>query len=282
MNNIVINWHILEKCNYSCGYCYAKYESNMNSTKDIHRSLDDSYNLMFSVYNFFKVKYKCDVRINFAGGEPFLSNNIIRLLQTAKEIGFSVSFISNGSLINNSIADEICKTIDIAGFSIDSSTHYMDKMIGRCTPRGNGLNKDSLINIIEIFKKSGSSIKINTVVGNHNKNDDMSGIIIKTLPDKWKILQELPVMTASGISSLEFKSYISRHSNFKSIIYAEDNISMTNSYLMIDPLGRFYQNKEIGHGYNYSDPILSVGIEKAFEQIHFNFSKFKSRYALAS
>ena len=22
---LVINWHVLEACNYACGYCYAKY-----------------------------------------------------------------------------------------------------------------------------------------------------------------------------------------------------------------------------------------------------------------
>ena len=68
-----------------------------------------------------------------------------------------------------------------------------------------------------------------------------------------------------------------RHSKFKKIIFSENNDEMTHSYLMIDPLGRFFQNNELSHGYDYSHNILQIGGEAAIKQIKFNIHKFAKR-----
>ena len=56
---------------------------------------------------------------------------------------------------------------------------------------------------------------------------------------------------------------------------------MRESYLMIDPFGRFFQNSTyiVGSGYVYSQPILSSGAEVAFSEMNFNAQIFKSRYS---
>lgn len=68
-----------------------------------------------------------------------------------------------------------------------------------------------------------------------------------------------------------FQSFISRHQHLKTKcnvdVIGEDNDDMTNSYLMVTPDGKFYQNKD--NKYIYSENILDVGIEKAFDQIKF-------------
>lgn len=46
---------------------------------------------------------------------------------------------------------------------------------------------------------------------------------------------------------------------------------------MIDPLGRFFQNNELLHGYDYSQSILQIGVETAVKQIKFNIHKFAKR-----
>lgn len=53
---------------------------------------------------------------------------------------------------------------------------------------------------------------------------------------------------------------------------------MVQSYLMIDPHGRFYQNRLGGKGYDYSSPILEVGAAQAFTQIPFDLDRFLDRY----
>ena len=61
----------------------------------------------------------------------------------------------------------------------------------------------------------------------------------------------------------------------------ENYQDMRESYLMIDPSGRFFQNSPIAEqGYAYSQPILEVGADAAFAEVHFTHERFSSRYAL--
>lgn len=57
----------------------------------------------------------------------------------------------------------------------------------------------------------------------------------------------------------------------------ESNERTNDSYLMVSPNGKFFQNS-FGE-YYYSDSILKIGVRKAFEQIKFSFDNFKSRGA---
>jgi len=55
---------------------------------------------------------------------------------------------------------------------------------------------------------------------------------------------------------------------------------MRESYLMVDPYGRFFQNSLLiaGQGYAYSPPILQIGAEAAFAQMTFDPARFSARY----
>ncbi len=55
----------------------------------------------------------------------------------------------------------------------------------------------------------------------------------------------------------------------------ETNDDMTESYAMIDPLGRIFINA--GGRYSYSQPILEVRVEEDFHQIQFSHDKFQGR-----
>jgi len=52
------------------------------------------------------------------------------------------------------------------------------------------------------------------------------------------------------------------------------------SYIMVDPLGRFYQNAlESGsQGHLYSQTILEVGCNAAFGSLPFKTDRYQSRY----
>ncbi len=58
-------------------------------------------------------------------------------------------------------------------------------------------------------------------------------------------------------------------------LISENNNTMINSYLMIDPQGRFYQNR--GNLYKFSKKILKVGVLNALNEIEFNFARFIER-----
>ena len=55
---------------------------------------------------------------------------------------------------------------------------------------------------------------------------------------------------------------------------------MLNSYRMINPQGRFFQNTD--NQYITSDNILDVGVREALSQINFSLEKFTKRGGIYS
>lgn len=91
----------------------------------------------------------------------------------------------------------------------------------------------------------------------------------------------LPVITNQHmIDDSEFYNFLKKHDDLQHIISSEDNDEMTHSYLMIDPIGRFFQNSSTSCGYEYSSEILTVGASKALMEIFFDVSKFLKRSKL--
>jgi len=78
------------------------------------------------------------------------------------------------------------------------------------------------------------------------------------------------------ITNAEFRQFVKRHEYLNPIV--EDNEVMIDSYAMIDPLGRFFQNTQ--KIYNFSNPILKVGIRNAFDELKYNHIKFLKRGGL--
>lgn len=101
-------------------------------------------------------------------------------------------------------------------------------------------------------------------------------------PDRWKVLQVLPILNSNlDIDADAFNAFVKRHNAFSQIMVPESNEAMTQSYIMIDPHGRFYQNSTSEKkGYTYSLPITEVGIEYAYRYQNFSVEKFAARYDL--
>lgn len=67
-----------------------------------------------------------------SGGEPTLREDLIEIIKTAKKEGFSVELITNGSLIDRRLANQLIEcNVDKIAFSIDSPTpNTHDKIRG--------------------------------------------------------------------------------------------------------------------------------------------------------
>ena len=112
MNEITINWHIIQKCNYTCTYCFAKYEKY--ETKEIHQSKEKIEILLNNIYSYFNKKYDgYTIRLNLAGGEPSLSRNFDFIIKKAYKIGFKVSIITNSSKLTTKFIESNAKYIFI-------------------------------------------------------------------------------------------------------------------------------------------------------------------------
>ncbi|MCF6305518.1 MAG: viperin family antiviral radical SAM protein [Rhodobacteraceae bacterium] len=293
ISELVINWHITEACNYGCKFCYAKWDTPRNR-RDLVKNIADSRNLLLQIRNFFHPSNHDNplqaemcwesVRINFAGGEPLLYAKIMpELLRFSREIGLKTSIITNGSHLSEPLLGALAPNLDWLGLSVDSAIESANQEIGRVDRRGNLLDIGKLaVNLnIERKKNPNLKLKVNTVINALNANEDMGELIRGLSPEKWKILRVLPTVNRNlEVSDRSFGDFVKRHSEFQNIYRVEDNHEMLESYIMIDPNGRFYQNgnQSIQDGYQYSDPILDTGLAHAFSGMRFLPNRFAARY----
>ena len=262
---LAINFHVWPDCNYHCRFCFAQFKKS-------ERRLPRKQALKLIEYF-----YEWGVqKINFAGGEPTICPYLGELLDFSKNLGLTTSIISNGTGITEKFLLKHFRSIDWLGLSVDSGNEIIQARLGR----GNGSHVGSIIKKVEIVKRFPINLKINTVVTALNWRENMGWLINLLRPQRWKVFQILPIENENrgGISELlisntKFREFIRRHRKYHPI--AEDNDLMLESYAMVDPLGRFFQNS--GNFYNFSVPILKVGIAAAFKQIQWNKGKFAKR-----
>ncbi len=276
-NNIVVNWHLLEPCQFKCKYCYSEW--GKVPLAEVYKSEEKSNHLIAQTAML--ERHWAKVRISFAGGEPLLDKNLTAKIDYAHRRQLAVSIITNGDLLNKKFLHKNAEKISILGVSIDSLDTGSNLKIGRVTACGRHANYQKIINLLSLARRINPHIhiKINTVVNQYNFNEDLSVLIDRVKPDKWKVFQVLPATsksTTQAISAEQFGIFQKRHAHIPCAFF-EDNDCMRNSYLMIDPYGRFFFNKR-GGGYGYSTPILDVGIEKALAQTDFDTAKFINRY----
>lgn len=289
---IVINWHLTEACNYECDFCYAKW-AKVKERELIHDRAN-TQSMLRKLFNFFSATSELpapsgkhpwkSVRLNFAGGEPLLyRKETLDAVNFARALGFQVSMITNGSLLDRPLLQELAPKLSLLGISLDSSHEGVNLMIGRADKRtGKAMGIDAIETLFSSAREFNPALqlKVNTVVNKLNWQEDMTDVILRLAPGKWKVLQMLPIQNSNlEITDLQFQEFVNRHGSLSEIMSVEDNSSMTESYIMIDPFGRFYQNAPVGQGqYRYSHPILQAGAKKAFSEMSWSMSKFFSRY----
>eukprot|EP01025_Chloroclados_australasicus_P028682 TRINITY_DN2840_c0_g2_i1.p2 TRINITY_DN2840_c0_g2~~TRINITY_DN2840_c0_g2_i1.p2 ORF type:complete len:358 (-),score=17.80 TRINITY_DN2840_c0_g2_i1:383-1327(-) len=267
---ISVNLHLIKSCNYKCKFCFATF--NDIGHVQPYLALKDSIELLNML------KAAGTEKVNFVGGEPTIHPHIKQLLQHSKEIGFVVSIVTNGSYLDK-VLDTHGQFIDWVGLSVDSAIESIQLEL----QRGNG---DHVKNSLKLFQRLNSmqiKTKLNTVVTRLNWREDMSWFVEQADPIRWKVFQVLPVDGQNDgkvedllINRDQFNYFLDVHKNYNPI--AENNDAMTSSYVMIDPLGRFFHNT-FGF-YQYSQPILEVGVKKAMEQVYWDQNKFLQRDGL--
>ncbi|MDO5070559.1 MAG: viperin family antiviral radical SAM protein [Neisseria zoodegmatis] len=284
-HELVVNWHITEACNYVYRYCFAKWDKQ---GKELLHSSENIQVLMGEISKLPEIlnrKQGADfrsIRLNLVGGEPFLyRRQVMQIIKAAQVYGFSLSAITNGSLIDDEWIALIARYFTVIGFSVDSLSEPTNLKIGRKSNR-QVMRSDGILAKIQAVKALNPAIgiKINTVVNSLNYRENLHQFIAEVQPDKWKIFKMLPMVTEDlSIGDEQFHEFLNRHDDFRRIISSEDNDEMVHSYLMIDPLGRFFQNNLTPcGGYVYSRPIHECGVENALDEVLFDTGKFKTRY----
>jgi radical S-adenosyl methionine domain-containing protein 2 len=160
--------------------------------------------------------------------------------------------------------------------------------MGRCAGKdGKVLTKERVGELVLAARTENPKIRVkfNATVNRHNFNDSLIGQLLEFAPDRIKVFKQLPFDGNAGITDEEFDSFLKKNELKKNgmfwgntAVVIEDNDAMTQSYLMIDPEGRFFQNGGEGGKYIYSEPVYRAGIRSALGQIPFEIKKYNGRY----
>lgn len=281
IEQLTVNWHVLEACNYDCYFCYAKY-GQRPVFADRHRDiLVQIASLSGKELKFRNGTLQAkSIRINFAGGEPLLMKGMTEAIQLAYSLGLNPSIITNGSLVTDEFIADNARFLSVVGFSIDSFDIETNHKIGRQTNQGKQFDFDRAKTVFSMFRAVSPEtvLKVNTVVCRENMDIDMSSQLAELRPDRWKALQVIPIHGArdTEITTEQFESFVSRHRNAAPRVVVEDNAHMHRSYLMLDPNGRFYQREE--SDYDRSPPVVSTCIHDAIQHVEFDVETYLTRY----
>jgi len=180
------------------------------------------------------------------------------------------------------------KYIDQIGISCDSLDDTVQKKLGRGFGQHVDITKRALKRVRKLNEDFGYDIqvKLNTVVLRQNYMEDWTDFILQNGVQRWKIFKILKIEGENedsyddlSVTEEQFKMFTDRHQHLKDLgvtIADENNDEMTQSYIMVTPDGKFYQNSEESV-YKYSDEILSLGVVTALNQVGFDYTKFEQR-----
>lgn len=101
---MLLQWHITDRCNLRCTHCYQAARSGDPSYDVLMRILDDFRSFLETIRG--KARRKVPAHINVTGGEPFIREEFLDLLERLagcrKEFSFGI--LSNGSMIDENVA----------------------------------------------------------------------------------------------------------------------------------------------------------------------------------
>jgi len=264
-----VNWHFWPWCNMKCKFCFATFN-------DVKTVLPKETALLVLKM----LRGAGTEKITFVGGEPMLCPYIGDLLKRSKEVGLVTKIVSNGTNITQKFLTNYGQYIDYITLSLDSSSNKVAKDLGR----GGGNYVDEIKRIALLIKAHSIPLQINSTITKLNWQEDMNKIISELDPIRWKVFQVLKIEGQNSnlvddllISYDEFNYFKQKHQKNSRVIF-EDNDLMTGSYIMLDPIGRFFDN--ITGKHNYSESIFSIGVLEAFYQTIWRKEKFIKRNGL--
>lgn len=266
-----INWHIYMNCNLHCKFCFKTFDGFKKSLPQM-----SPYNVRMPDAKIIleKLHFAGFKKITFAGGEPTLHLLLPEIMSYAKELGFKVGIVTNGHFLTDHYLEKIKGNVDYIKISIDSSNEEIQAKLGRGEGDHVRVVKEAGLRV----KSFGISLMLNTVVTSLNYSDNLSDILNLLKPVRWKVFQALPEKGENDkfdwwSTDKQFQQYIERHENFSPI--AESNDLMRNSYVIMDPIGRFMQDST--GEYVYSKSILSGDVLDALHQVGWDPDIFLKR-----
>lgn len=269
---VSVNFHVNRACDARCTFCFAHFEE-----------VDGQLSLSEALAVIDQLREAGGEKITFVGGEPTLHPHLGVMLRHAHGLGFTTCVVSNGARVS-ALLDAHADVLHWLGLSVDSAVEAVETRLGR----GRGQHVARAVALADRARALGIRLKLNTVVTALNWEEDMSALVRRMRPDRWKVFQVLPVLGQNDgavepllVSDEQLRAFCNRHAHLSAEGLApvvEDNDAMRGSYVMVDPLGRLFSNATGQH--QHSEPILAVGVAQALGQVTVHEERFFGRGAL--
>lgn len=273
-----VNYHLWQPCNMRCRFCFATFEDVRGQLPAGHLPREQSVELVRLLARSFQ-------KITFAGGEPLLCPWLPELVRAAHEEGAVTMLVTNGSRLRPEQLEQLAGHLDWAALSVDSTSEATHLKLGRAVAGHKALSLSEYEAVAARLREAGVRVKLNTVVTSLNAGEDLTPLVRRLKPERWKVLRVLPVDGQNDgkvepllCTDADFLSFVARHQHLEAegvAIAAEDNEDMRGSYAMVDPAGRFFESTRGFH--HYSDPLLTAGLRAAWAQVRFSMDRFENR-----
>lgn len=273
-----VNYHLWQPCNMRCKFCFATFHDVVADVLPRgHLPREEALDVV-------KILAGTFAKVTFAGGEPMLCPWLPELIRAAKQGGATTMLVTNGSKLTRPWIEAMVGALDWITLSIDSASEATHRRLGRAV-NGKAITSSDYAVTAACVQLAGIRLKVNTVVTSLNVAEDMSNLIAALQPERWKILQVLPIegQNDGKVEPLlctpgDFEAFVERHRGVEAKgvkLVPEDNYAIRGTYAMVDPAGRFFDDAAGRH--RYSDPILQVGLDQAFGQVAFSMDGFLRR-----
>lgn len=157
----VVIWNLVRRCNLACRHCYSA-----STDKDFSGELSTA-----EIFATLAELHACGVpALILSGGEPLLRPDLFHVATEAKRLGFHVSLSTNGTLIDEDVADRIAAAeFDYVGISIDGLTDLHDRFRGK-----EGAHSAALAGIRRCRRRNlNVGLRFTVTAGNAHQLDDM-------------------------------------------------------------------------------------------------------------
>lgn len=180
-NNVRLFVELTNKCNLCCKHCYGSFAINNNDTLDIEKLKKVIHDA--SVHN----SYQLDL----TGGEPFLYPYLEEILEVAYNEGMIVRIFSNLTMLNEKTLFLLKK------YGVKEIVTSIDSCIKEKHEQFRGRNGcfNKTLDAIKILKANNIPVSVNTMVGNHNK-DEIEELV--SFIDNLKVKSVLDVIVPEG------------------------------------------------------------------------------------
>jgi len=273
-----VNYHLWQPCNMRCRFCFATFEDVRRELPKGHLPRELSLVLVRLLANHFE-------KITFAGGEPLLCPWLPELVRAAHEEGATTMLVTNGSQLSPAVLTALAGQLDWVALSVDSASEQTHARLGRAVGGRRPLTVREYEERVEHLRAAGVRVKLNTVVTSLNAGEDLTPLVRRLRPERWKVLRVLPVEGQNDgrvepllCTQEDFEAFVARHRHLEAegvVTAVEDNEDMRGSYAMVDPAGRFFESTRGAH--HYSAPLLEAGLEAAWAQVSFSLERFERR-----